>query len=158
MYHLTKEGRMGPYCRVEPVHSKGSYLNQSTLRSSTICYNCHHQLGIHFVWYGFAWNMLYSRTSVLRTPFRLKNAVLKWEVSGLQMSNLIEMTNLGLKVGVTVLRLVPAPLNDNKTISGDKTTSLNCSTVFIHFDGSWPNLKSFPPTNTVSDKYEICRG
>jgi hypothetical protein len=33
-----------------------------------------------------------------------------------------------------------------------------CSTFCVHFDGSWPNLKSLPPTYTVSDKYEICRG
>jgi hypothetical protein len=31
-------------------------------------------------------------------------------------------------------------------------------TFCVHFDGSWPNFKSLPPTNTVSDKYEICRG
>jgi hypothetical protein len=40
----------------------------------------------------------------------------------------------------------------------DKTTILYCSTFCVHFDGSWPNLKTFPPTNTVSGKYEICRG
>jgi hypothetical protein len=40
----------------------------------------------------------------------------------------------------------------------DKTTILYCSTFRVHFDGSWPNLKSLPPTCTVSIKYEICRG
>jgi hypothetical protein len=40
----------------------------------------------------------------------------------------------------------------------DQTTIMYCSTFCVHFDGSWPNLKSLPPTNTVSDKYEICRG
>jgi hypothetical protein len=40
--------------------------------------------------------------------------------------------------------------------SGDKTTILYCSTfLFVHFDGSWPNLKSLPLTYTVSDKYDI---
>jgi hypothetical protein len=45
-----------------------------------------------------------------------------------------------------------------KTRCWDKTTILYFSTFCVHFDGFWPNLKSLPPTNTVSDKYQICRG
>jgi hypothetical protein len=43
--------------------------------------------------------LCYSRTSLLRTSLGLTNAVLNWEVSGLQRSNWMEMTNLGLKFG-----------------------------------------------------------
>jgi hypothetical protein len=52
-------------------------------------------------------------------------------------------------------RLPPVLVSLTRT-SRDKTTIMYCSTFYVHFDGSWPKLKSL--TYTVSDKYEICRG
>jgi hypothetical protein len=42
--------------------------------------------------------------------------------------------------------LSPLTIQSLIAIIGHKTTILYCSTFYVHFDGSWPKLKSLPPT------------